>query len=107
MEPIAPFGLGWLKMPLVRIKEASALNGTRLRLVLTDGRVIERDIAELLEGPVFEPLKRDPDLFRQVRVEGGTVVWPNGADLCPDVLIWGGPPPVEDDEQASARLAGA
>ena len=23
------------------------------------------------------------------------VVWPNGADLCPDVLIWGGPPPAE------------
>jgi len=20
-------------------------------------------------------------------------VWPNGADLCPDVLIWGGLPP--------------
>jgi hypothetical protein len=37
---------------------------------------------------VFEPLRRDPELFRRVRVdhELGTVVWPNGADLDPDVL---------------------
>jgi hypothetical protein len=36
---------------------------------------------------VFTPLK-DPEYFRSVRVnpEVGTIVWPNGADLCPDVL---------------------
>jgi hypothetical protein len=36
---------------------------------------------------VFEPL-RDPEYFRQVRVDPdlGTVTWPNGADLDPDVL---------------------
>ena len=36
---------------------------------------------------VFEPLA-SLDYFRQVHVEPdiGTIVWPNGADLCPDVL---------------------
>jgi hypothetical protein len=36
---------------------------------------------------VFEPL-RDPAYFAQVRVDAdlGTVAWPNGADLDPDVL---------------------
>ena len=36
---------------------------------------------------VFEPLL-DPAFFAQVRVDPVlcTVVWPNGADLCPDVL---------------------
>ena len=36
---------------------------------------------------VFAPL-RDPSYFRQVRVDSelGTIVWPNGADLDPDVL---------------------
>jgi hypothetical protein len=45
------------------------------------------DLRPFLEGPVFEPLK-DPAFFRQVKADpdAGTVVWPNGADLCPDVL---------------------
>ena len=36
---------------------------------------------------VFEPL-RDPAFFKLVRVdrELGTICWPNGADICPDVL---------------------
>ncbi|HET6203519.1 MAG TPA: DUF2442 domain-containing protein [Planctomycetota bacterium] len=76
-----------------RIREATPLPGYRLRLTLTDGTVIVRAIRPLMVGPVFGPLRRNPDRFADVRVEGGTVVWPNGADLCPDVLIWGGPPP--------------
>ena len=80
-------------MGLILIKDAVPLEGFRLRLVLTTGAVVERDVGELLNGPVFEPLRRDPDKIRDLRVEGGTVVWGNGADLCPDALIWGGPPP--------------
>jgi len=38
-------------------------------------------------GGVFTPLQ-DIDYFAQVEVdlEAGTIVWPNGVDLCPDVL---------------------
>lgn len=80
---------------LTRIVEVEPLEGFRLRLKLTDGSVVERDVSELLTGPVFEPLRADQVSFRAVRVEEGTVSWSNGADLCPDVLIWGGPPPRE------------
>ena len=86
-------------MKLLRIRDVVPLKGFTLRLVLTDGTEVERDIASLLAGPIFEPLKSNPSLFHQVSVETGTVVRPNGADLDPDVLIWGGPPP----EQASVR----
>ncbi|MDE2229319.1 MAG: DUF2442 domain-containing protein [Alphaproteobacteria bacterium] len=92
-------------MALVRIKQAEALPGFKLRLTLDDGRTIERAVGPLLRGPVFERIRSDPAEFARVAVEAGTVVWPNGADLCPDVLIWNGPPP--EREPAGAETTGA
>lgn len=62
----------------------------RLRLTFADGLVGDVDFADRLKaprGPMLEPL-RDVDYFAKVAVdpELGTVVWPNGADLAPDVL---------------------
>ena len=94
-------------MNLTRVREVAPLEHLRVRLVLTDGRTIERDLTQLLAGPIFEPLRSNQDLFRQVRVEGGTLAWPNGADLCPDVLIWGGPPPVESQATDTLNPADA
>jgi hypothetical protein len=70
-----------------RIAVVEPLASFRLRLTFTDGLVREVDLAEDLWGPMAEPLQ-DPDYFAQVRVdpELGTVVWPNGYDLDPDVL---------------------
>ena len=87
-------------MAFLRISGVEPLQDFKLKLVLTNGSVIERKVSHLLVGPVFEGIRTDPALFDQVRVEGGTVVWPNGADLCPDVLIWGGPPPNEESQPA-------
>jgi hypothetical protein len=89
-------------LTLLRIRQVEPLGGFRLRLRLTNDAVIERDISALMRGPVFEELRRDLAKFRDVQVEGGTVVWGNGADLCPDVLIWGGPPPLNSDTVAAA-----
>ena len=80
---------------MLRIRRAQALDGFRLHLELLDGSVVERDIAGLLTGPVLGQLMQDPALFARVKVEAGAVAWPNGADLCPDVLIWGGLPPTQ------------
>ena len=82
-------------MSLVRISAVVPLEGRRVRLTLTDGAVVERELSELLAGPVFREVRDDSAKFREVRVEAGTLVWPNGADLCPDVVIWGGLPPVD------------
>jgi hypothetical protein len=84
-------------MALLRIAHASPMGGFKLRLTLSDGSIMERDVAQLLRGPIFERIRNDPAEFGRVRVEGGTIVWPNGADLCPDVLIWDGLPPENAD----------
>jgi len=70
------------------IVEVKPLGDYRLYLRFEDGVAGELDFAGRLrfEG-VFAPL-RDPAVFAQVRIhpELGTVAWPNGADLDPDVL---------------------
>jgi hypothetical protein len=72
---------------LPRVTSVEPLDGYRLRLAFTDGVVREVDLSGDLWGQMAEPLQ-DPDYFRRVSVdtELGTVVWPNGYDLDPDVL---------------------
>jgi hypothetical protein len=70
-----------------RIVSAEHLGELRLRLTFSDGLVRELDFAGALSAGVLEPLN-DPSLFAQVSVDtaAGTVAWPNGVDLDPDVL---------------------
>jgi hypothetical protein len=63
-----------------------------VRVVFTDVTSRDVDLAPYLQGPIFEPIRRQPELFRAVRVEFGALTWPNGADIDPDVLYHGGPP---------------
>ena len=71
----------------VRIHEVEPLDGFVLRIGFSDGSTRDVDLEPELWGPVFEPL-RDPEEFRKVAVDAelGTIFWPNGADLDPDVL---------------------
>jgi hypothetical protein len=81
-------------MPILRIRTVTPLDGRRVRLGLTDGSERTVDLRPLLVGHVFEAVIADDAVFRSVAVdeELGTIVWPNGADLCPDVLIHGRSP---------------
>ncbi|MCK6458891.1 MAG: DUF2442 domain-containing protein [Planctomycetes bacterium] len=78
---------------MIRVKGVTCLAGYAVRLTFTDGTRRDIDLEPYLRGPIFEPL-RDPARFREVAVdpELGTIVWPNGADICPDVLYHGRTP---------------
>lgn len=68
-----------------RIIEVTVRPPYGLIIKFDDGLVREVDLSNELWGPMFEPLK-DPSVFAKVRVDHGTVVWPNGMDLDPVVL---------------------
>jgi len=64
------------------------LKNYQLRLRFEDNQEGIVDIQQQIKFTgVFEPLK-NPEYFAQVKVnpELGTIQWPNGADLDPDVL---------------------
>ena len=70
------------------VTRVECLTDYQLRLRLEGGVEGAIDVSELVAFTgVFAPLK-DKTYFEQVRVdpEIGTICWPNGADLDPDVL---------------------
>ena len=82
---------------LPRVVEVEHLGDLSLRLTFSDGLVRELNFDAVLRGGILEPL-RDPSVFGQVEVDevAGTISWPNGVDLDPDVLHG-------DHEPASGR----
>lgn len=70
---------------LPTVIEAEYRGGYRINLTFNDGVAETIDFEQWLEGPVFEPL-RDVGYFQRFFLEGGTVAWPNGADIAPETL---------------------
>ena len=70
-----------------RIVAISHLGDLKLRLTFSDGRVRDLDFDLPFQGGIFEEL-RNPELFNRVTIDEftGTLCWPNGVDLDPDVL---------------------
>ena len=74
-----------MQSALPTVIQANYQGGFRIRLVFNDGVDAVVDFSDWLSGPVFEPLK-DPDYFARFFIDGGTVSWPNGADIAPETL---------------------
>jgi hypothetical protein len=70
---------------LPSVVRAEYRGGFRIHLTFNDLSERTVDFRPWLHGPVFEALK-DPAYFREFFVDGGTVAWPNGADIAPETL---------------------
>jgi hypothetical protein len=71
-----------------RIRSVELKGGFVVQLGLTDGSAKIVDLEQYLRGPIFEVIRSDPSEFARVHVDhrAGTIAWPNGADVDPDVL---------------------
>ena len=89
---------------MLTIQSVTPLDGYWVRLRLSNGQEVERGLRDALWGPVFEPLRRDYERFRRVRIRWGTIVWGDDLDIDPETLIWAGPPPEDDSARPVGRL---
>ena len=71
---------------LPQIIEASHVSGYRIELVFNTGLRKTVDFTHWLRGPVFSPLKNRAE-FRKFFIAGGSICWPNGADIAPETLF--------------------
>jgi hypothetical protein len=91
---------------LVRVQAVEPQQEYQVRIIFEDGTERVIDLEPYLHGPIFEPMRRDPAMFRAMKVEGGTITWENGADIDPDVLYYG-LTPAWMDEPAQAEFVPA
>ena len=86
-SPYSRFRL-WSDEMLRDVVEVRPLEGYRVFLRFDDGVQGEIDLEPLLApfDGVFEPLTELPRLREVFVDDGGTIAWPNGADLAPEIL---------------------
>jgi hypothetical protein len=75
--------------PRVRVRAVAPLDGFKALVTFDNDSRKEIDLEPFLHGPVFEPIRNNPALFRSMKIVGGTIAWDNGADIDPDVLYYG------------------
>jgi hypothetical protein len=70
---------------LVRVVGAEYVREYQIRICFTDGVEKVVDFSRWLHGEVFQRLTNKRE-FKRFFIAGGTVCWPNGADIAPETL---------------------
>ena len=70
---------------LPSVIRAEYRGGFRIHVTFNDNSEKTIDFRPWLAGPIFEQLKAR-EYFQRFFIDGGTVVWPNGADIAPETL---------------------
>lgn len=73
---------------MTKITDVEIIENRTVELTFGDGSTRVVDLTSFLWGPVFADIAKDDDVFAQISVdpERGTIEWPNGAHLSPEVL---------------------
>jgi hypothetical protein len=90
---------------MLEITAVEPLEDRTVRLTLSNGDVVVRDLGALLDGRgVFSRISVDDDAFREVYVNCGTIAWPGEVDMAPETLIWDGPYPADEQTRRPERF---
>ena len=89
--------------PRIGVRSVKPLQGFCALVIFDDGSQREVDFEPYLQGPIFEPMRNNPAVFRSMTIAHGVLAWPNGADLDPDVLYYGLKPAWMEQEAARCR----
>ena len=83
------------KVDSIGVQSIELLDGFNVHLTFTDSTQRDVNLEPYLRGPIFEPIRANLKLFRQVFIdpEWQCLAWSNGADIDPDALYYDGPPP--------------
>jgi hypothetical protein len=71
---------------VIDVRTVEQLGGFDVRMRFSNGEIRELNLERYLHGPIFEPLRNDLELYGRMNIEGGTIAWPNGADIAPETL---------------------
>ena len=82
--------------------KVSALSGYRLKITFDNGEVKVFDVSPYIKGSWFGELA-DSELFKSVRINGTSVDWSGGQDICPDDLYYESVPIDEYELSGGAR----
>ena len=71
---------------MIKVIKVVPLKKNRLKLSFSDGKSGICDVSGFIRGSTFMPLS-DDSYFNHVAIDAcGGIFWPNGADICPDLL---------------------
>lgn len=70
-----------------KVVAVSASESYQVMLKFDNGEVRIFDVKPYIKGEWYSELN-DLSYFRKVRIEGLSISWPNGQDVCPDELYY-------------------
>ena len=74
---------------LVRVQSVEPKEEFNVFVKFTDGSQKQINLEPYLHGSIFEQIRNNASEFHAMFVDEGTIAWPNGADIDPDVLYYG------------------